>query len=195
MRLRLSVVVMILLGLAALVGPIALVLGADRGAASFGDSEAIGMNDLESAVVDLEVGASSVPLSLEAMAPGDRRSGSIELGNAGTVPLRYAIVAEGLTGRTASIDLLDVLLWEFRLAGPAGCADRSGAVLFSGVMSSQVVGRAEVGPDAGDRLLAPGDGETLCIDVELPIDIGNDFQAAVGEIEFVMIAEHAIEET
>ena len=193
MRVRMRVVLIVLFGLAALAGPLALLLGADRGAASFGDNEAIGVNELQSATVELGVGSSSVPFNVTRMAPGDVLSGSFDVRNDGTVPLRYAIEAERSVP-VGAVDLLEVLVWELAVASPGGCGSAAGRSLFSGPISSApLIGSAAVGTDPGDRLLEPGEGERICVTVELPLDVSDEFQAASGSVEIVLIAEHAIE--
>jgi hypothetical protein len=195
-RRRLVLVVAILLGIAGSAGPIAIVLGAARGESAFGDSETFGLNQVSSASVSIDVGANTLPIDTSRLAPGDRVTGQISFENDGTLPLRYALIAE--FGDSTGVSLLDVLewrIWPVPDGAPCSSTPRSSSLLFAGIMRvEQVLGDARVGADPGDRVLLAGATDVLCVDVRVPIEIGDGYQAADAVVHLVVQAEQAPEE-
>lgn len=187
-RRRLTVVG-ILVAILIFAGP-AFVIFADRGQAAFGDNELIGLNQLGAATVDVAVGPNTVGFDVAAMAPGDRFSGTLELENEGTLPVRYAIEAERAAGSEALLSVLEWRIWP--ASGGAACATSPVGTLFEGVMTSvDVTGSPAVGQDDGDRLIQPGDIDRLCVDVQLSIDTPNSFQGSAAVVELIVLAEQA----
>ena len=194
MKRRFPVLVVLALGLAALAGPLAILLGAGRGEASFGDSEAFGVNELSSATVALGLGPTTVPISAPLMAPGDRSTSSIELRNDGTLPLRYAVQADR-SGR--SLFLFEALVWEIWLSQSDERCVRSAVqpLLFGGTIESEtVIGNPAVGQDDGDRVIEPEGVDLLCMSALLPIDATDRYQDAAVSVDFVILAEQAVGE-
>lgn len=191
MRRRTVVVALAAFLLAALAGPIALVFGSDRTQAAFGDSETLGVNRLSSATVDVEIGLQSVAITAEALAPGDRAVGSIEIRNEGTLPIRYAIVSS-----ITDDPLTAWLSWDlWPASSPTRCAEMpspsdllvSGRVLSSATDS--VLGDATVGPDPGDRILDPDTTETMCVGATFDLAAPDAVQNRRLEQQFTVVAE------
>lgn len=193
MKRRSIIVGTILLVLAALIGPLAITLGADRGSASFGDNETFGLNQLTSATVSVSVGPNTVPIDVRTMAPGDRFNGEIVIENDGTLPLRYALITE-LSPSTQ--DLLAVLEWTIAAAPVSGdCTSSRRSQVFDGrVTAATFFGNPAFGEDPGDRVIAPGRTEVLCVEVELPLGVTNAFQGAEATVDLIMLAEQATED-
>lgn len=183
---------MLALGLAALTGPLVILLGAERGEAAFGDSEAVGVNELSSATVALGLGPTTVPISAELMAPGDQTTSSIELRNDGTLPLRYAVQA-AWSGR--SVFLLEVLVWEIWLSQSDQRCVRNAVqpLLFEGTIESEVIfGDMAAGQDNGDLLLEPASTDRLCLSALLPLDASDAYQGVAASVDFMILAEQAV---
>ncbi|MCP5028119.1 MAG: hypothetical protein GY929_17725 [Actinomycetia bacterium] len=194
---RTMAVVLVLLGLAALSGPIILALRADRGQAAFGDAEVVGVNRLTSATVDVEPGERTATMTVTNMAPGDRAFGSIEVVNEGTLPLRYL-----LTSVASPSPLNPWLQWSIWPPDQSmGCdtlPDSSTLIVdgrvLDGSASSTVFGSLEPGLDPGDRILQPADTEELCVSVELRLEAPDSVQGQTLDQEFVIHAEQHTED-
>lgn len=195
---RAIVLITVLIGLAASAGPLVVLVGAERGEAAFGDGETFGLNQLASASVAVEVGEQMLLLDASAMAPGDRLSGRFALTNAGTLPIRYSIVAEAEDASSPLLRVLEWSLWVERPQTPCTSAPVSG-LLFEGLTFARavnpevLVGDPAVGPDPGDRVLEPDTSESLCVQVELPLDVGDVFQGTSARVEITVNAEQATE--
>ena len=196
MKRRGIVVLVIGLGLAALAGPVAIAFGAQRGEAAFGDSETFGLNRVTSANVSIEVGANTVPIETATLAPGDRLFGQIVFENQGSLPLRYSLAAD--TSSTGTVSLLDVLRWKIWPSSAIGACSSSfaaGRMLYDGVVDrANVLGDSAVGDDPGDRLVAIGSADVLCIEVELPIGVSDEYQAVGATVELIALAEQATDD-
>lgn len=182
----------------AVFAPVAVVAWqGDRGSASFGDQESVGRNRIGAATVDLEVGERTTPLRATDLAPGDLVTGEIELVNAGTVALRYAVTVavEG------SGPLGPWLGWRFLpVAGTASCPDEAewragvdGAVAVPGDRLDQgevaVLGNPAPGAHDGDRILGVGGSERLCVAVVVDIEAPNSVQDSTTEVRITANGE------
>lgn len=189
----LAVLTVLLLAVAALAGPALLALGT-RSSASFGASEELGVNRLGAATLDLVVGARTASIEAPNMAPGDRETGQIELVNRGDLPLRYALVSEADPS-----PLLAYLRWDVWIPqGPCTSAPQTTALLTGAALSSgrvDVLGDPATGQQPGDRILAPGEREVICVAVEFPADASSSAAAMSLEQQFMALAEHAISDT
>lgn len=198
-RRRLLAALVVAAGLVALAGPVVVLTGAARGRAqSSGDPFGAGLGAdgrLSAASLDVEAGQRTAPITVGALAPGDRATGSIEIVNAGDLPLHYALL---MSPRGEPVE--SWLRWDLWLAPAAGCggpipgpADPgllvAGAVL-GGAHEIALFGRPETGFDIGDRVLAVGQRELLCLAVTLPLDAPDAVQGAGVAPRFVAAAEH-----
>jgi hypothetical protein len=196
MRRWLTVVALAALAIAAVTGPALLLLRAERGQAAFGDNETLGLNRLSSATVDIEPGAQGVPITVANMAPGDRLVGSIEIKNIGTLAIRYAVVGESSPSPLA--DWLRWEIWPVPIGGDCLLLPRSDELLRSDLVIDgvlPVLGDSRVGPDPGDRVLAPTSTDMLCTAVRLPLDAPDSLQAQRYDQEFTLVAEQRTDET
>lgn len=193
---RVTIAALIVFAVAALAGPILLVVGADEGSAAFGDNETVGVNRLSSATVDIEPGEDMVPITVTNLAPGDRVTGSIAVKNVGALPVRYAIVSDAKPD-----PLSDWLRWEIWLRSDSDQCTQQPApaeLLVDGDLftpgSSAVLGDVTIGLDPGDRILQPGDGEALCTAVTLSLDAPDNVQARTVVQELIVVAEQHTDE-
>lgn len=189
---RWVVLLTILFVMAAFAGPLVVLVGGQRGQAAFGDGETFGLNQLASASVDVGVGDTTLLLDATAMAPGDRLIGRLAFGNDGTLPLRYSVVADP---QDRSSLLLAELQWSIWSAtSQATCSSAPADPLFDGVVSGGALfGNPAVGADPGDRLLEPGETETLCVVVELPLGVPDSIQGSTARVDLTVFGEQATE--
>ena len=61
------------------------------------------------------------------------------------------------------------------------------------MQSDVVIGDPRIGSDPGDRSLAPGASDVLCLDVVLPVDTDDSYQAADAIVRLVVAAEQDTE--
>ena len=197
---RLRSTVIVLAVIAALSAPaIFVVASARQSSASFGDNEQVGRNDLSAARLDIEVGASSEPIVGFDLAPGDVRRGSLELVNDGTIDLRYALASTRIQD-AAPLSLARWLVWTFSWSDGRACtdipADGRDAITVTGsdlAAGRSVAGDPTVGADPGDRVLASGESDLLCLQVSFAIEATNDVQSTTISQEFVARAEQALD--
>jgi hypothetical protein len=188
---RVATLAIVVIALAALMGPTVLLLRGGRSSAAFSDSEVVGANHLGAATLDVAVGDETAQLVATRMAPGDTVTGWLDLANGGDLPLRYAIVTD------STIDiLLDWLRWDvWKASGacvpPAGLGTYllSDAQLIGG-LSSPLIGSSALGLDRGDRVLQPGSAERICIGATLQTDAPNAVQARSVTMDLTVVAEH-----
>ena len=198
---RLRSIVTVLIVIAVMVAPAALIaLHARSGAASFGDNERVGRNSLSAARIDIAIGSKTAPVVGVDLAPGDLRRGSLEVINDGSIDLRFSVSSTEATEPSAQ-SLAPWLEWRFdwspddqscnsRTASAAGSTPIPGSRLADG---TAVAGDRSTGADPGDRVLAPGERDVLCIEMNFALDAPNDVQAATISQEFAFDAEQAID--
>lgn len=149
-------------------------------------------NTFTSGTVDLTVAPATAAITLSGMAPGDRIAKPIDVTNSGVLDLRYAV-------DSATTD--DVLASALELtvkSGVTDCSssgfDLSGAVVYGpaplgATTTLPILGDAAQGDDAGDRTLAAGASEVLCLDVTLPFATGNASAGLATTATFTFHAE------
>ena len=198
-RRRLLATLVVAAGLVALAGPVLVLTGAARGRAEpSGDPFGAGLGAdgrLAAATLDVEAGQRTAPVTVGALAPGDRATGSIEIVNAGDLPLHYALL---LSPTGAPVE--SWLRWDLWLAPAQGCGgpvptttdpDRLVAdAVLDGRADIALFGRPDPGLDPGDRVLAVGQRELLCLAVSLPLDAPDPVQGAAVTPRFTAVAEH-----
>jgi hypothetical protein len=190
-RSRLLTTAVVAAGLLATVGPVLVLVASDRSQAAFGDQVQLG-GRLSSASVDVEPGRRTVPVTVAALAPGDRAQGLIEVVNAGSLPLHYALLVQ-----PPSVALSRWLAWDLWPAGPDGSCPQAAppeallaASTLAGAGPQAVFGDPATGFDPGDRRLDPGQRELLCTAVALPLDAPDTLQGESVTPTFVVAAEH-----
>jgi hypothetical protein len=184
----------VILGMAAVAGPVLVLVTSSRSQAAFGRQAEV-RGRLSSATLDVEPGQRTVPVTVGALAPGDRATGSIEVVNVGSLPLHYALLIQ-----PSDTPVERWLRWDLWFAGPGqACGGRTpsdalvrGAVL-GGATIQALAGRADAGLDPGDRVLAPGDRELICTAVVLPFDAPDGVQGAAVNPAFTVAAEQHLE--
>jgi len=129
--------------------------------AIFTDTETSVGNTFSAGTVDITVGTSTLVANSGNMAPGDTRSGSFVVTNAGTLALRFDVSAVG------SGDLFTV----------QGVAPGNTPATVGGLGDDQNI------------VLAPGGTATVTFDVTLPLTAGNAYQGDSGTVTLTIVAE------
>ena len=106
-------------------------------------------------------------LSMDNLVAGDNFDAELTIANSGSLDLSYAMST--VTSGNAALAAAMQVTVRVRTAQP--CSSRDGAVLYSGALSSAVLGNPAYGIQAGDRSLAQGASEVLCFTVEAPTTI------------------------
>ena len=196
---RWSTALVLLLALAIIV--IGLWMLARRSSAAASDVENIGVNRLGAATLSLEVTTDEVQTDaaafvILAMLPGDTAIGELRLTNDGSLPLRYAV---RLVGEPSPLtDWLTFDVWTDTAGCVRGAASAEETIrrnVMPSAATTELVGDATLGPQPGDRVLAVGAGEVLCLGATLALSTPNEMQQRVFEFDIVVDAEHDLDAT
>lgn len=139
--------------------------------AVFTDSENVTGNTFTTGTVDIAATPATAVVTMPAMAPGDQVTAPLTVDNLGTLDLRYSVTS------ATTEDILAAELVLTMKSGVTTCTNlgwtADGTNLYSGVLgtvaSTAVMGNIAQGADAGDRTLAPGGSEIICVNVTLPL--------------------------
>lgn len=177
----------------AAVGVTSLVTGA-----LFTDTEAVSASDFQTGTVDI-VAAHSATQTLESrnMAPGDVAYGVVPVSNGGSLELRYAVEVTGINAQPE--DLAGELQLDVYV-GVASCNAIGVALvtpigtLAAGVPITPItiIGNPAIGQHPGDRVLAAGTSEDLCVSVGLPLSTGDTFQDTDAQVALTFLAEQTV---
>jgi hypothetical protein len=160
--------------------------------AAFADSEVLESNHLGAATLDLEIGNGTATFRAENMAPGDVVSGQLELVNAGSLPLLFAVTAAGDGDRLA--EWLRLSVWR----SDATCsADAPGPLLAADIVLTPsltvLVGNVASPLASAGTQLSVGDSTNVCLGALLLLDAPNAVQGRQTEIDLVVVAVHDFE--
>ena len=161
--------------------------------ALYTDSETVSANTFATGDLDLTASPATAAIVYADMIPGDVVVAPITVGNGGSATLRYAMQS------TTDEDLLAAQLALTVKAGVTSCTAggfaADGSVLYGpdfdlgSTTTDAIFGLSATGPDPGDRTLAAGISETLCLRVELPVGSDNSFQGLSSTATFTFRAE------
>lgn len=149
--------------------------------AFFTDTLDADANTFSTGSVDLSATPATAVVTFSNMAPGDTVTAPLTVNNAGTLQYRYALLS--LT--TASTPELAAQLDFTVKTGVTTCTTAAfagtGSVLYGpndlgSTAGTKIFGDATQGAQAGDRTLAAGASEVLCLQVSLPSSTGNTYQ-------------------
>jgi hypothetical protein len=173
-----------------LVGLSSLVTGA-----FFTDSDSVGANTFTTGTVALGVSPATAAITLTGMAPGDAVTAPITVSNNGSLALRYAVTSttDGTDNNFLAAQLQMTIKTGVTTCTNAGFSGSGSAVYGPGVLGSttgtNVVGNPAQGAQAGDRTVAAGGNETLCVQVTLPTSTGNTYQGKTTTATFAFNSE------
>ncbi|GCE75237.1 TasA family protein [Cellulomonas biazotea] len=172
--------------------------------------------EISTGTVDLAVGPVDFALPDEGMEPGDTVYTPVVVRNDGSLQLRYAIeyratpatsaapsptlaAPDGQPVAAASASLATIVRLSVYRAPSCDAAGVAGAELLGRVTGTDaaplegdftaIVGSPATGPQAGDRPLPAATDETLCVEVHLPLEAGNQFQGTGLALALRMQAE------
>ena len=135
----------------------------------------------------------ALTLTTTALMPGATITDDVIVENDGTADLRYALSTSSTNGDGKALrDSLTVTVRTIDVTAPASPCDAfDGNTLYSGTLgaASAGFGNASAGAQTGDRELAAGTSETLCIRVALPLTAPNAVQGATTTTTFTFDAE------
>jgi len=131
-------------------------------------------------------------LTTSGMMPGDSTTGMVEVNNAGTAQLRYAVSQTSTNPDTKALySQLQVTVKMHDSTGNT-CTAFDGTSLYATATlgaSSNLVGDPAQGAQAGDRTLNSGASDFLCFRVSLPLSTSNAYQSATTTTTFTFAAE------
>jgi|tagenome__1003787_1003787.scaffolds.fasta_scaffold20170071_2 spore coat-associated protein N len=131
-------------------------------------------------------------LTMSQMLPGDVVTRPVTVVNSGTLPLRYAVTSTTTEARFAA--QLDMVV----KTGVTNCTNAGfgadGAAVYGpgdfGTPAGQrVIGDVATGAQPGDRDVAPGVTEVLCVQVSLPATSDNTYQGLTTTSDLRFVAE------
>jgi predicted ribosomally synthesized peptide with SipW-like signal peptide len=163
--------------------------------ALFTDQESTGANTFTTGTINLTVSPTSAVVSFSNMLAGDSTTSSLVVTNAaGSSALRYAISSSATNADSKGLkDQLVFTVKTIDVTTPGTpCDNFDGTQLYTGDLDStagKIVGDSAQGAQAGDRALAAGGSETLCLRVSLPSSTGNAFKSAATTATFTFDAE------
>lgn len=170
-------------------------IGTLASSALFTDNATVTNNSLTNGTVDIATDPASTAISTSNMAPGDTAYGTVKVSNSGTLALRYAMTSSATN--TDSKALASQLQMTIK-SGVASCDSggfSAGSTIYNagalgGLGSSiAIIGDSATGQQSGDRTLAAGADETLCVRVNLPSSTSNTYQGAATTATFSFAAE------
>lgn len=143
----------------------------------------------------IEGGGDRVTLNIPigGLAPGAATRGRHIVENTSGQPLRYTLTSSSVDGDGKG--LRDVVRVTIKASDPssagASCDSFDGSTLYAGRLGATSAGFGDprIGGHAGDRLLAPGQRDALCFEIEMPLDAGNEFQGAMTASVWTIAAE------
>lgn len=183
----------LVLGLAALAVSATGLTGVVTGA-FFTDQATATNNAFTTGTVDLTATPATSVVTLPNMAPGDVVTAPLTVNNAGTLAYRYSVLSTTTVSTPDLAAQLDLTV----KTGVSSCTTAgfaaSGAVAYGpadlgSLAGTKVLGDAAAGQQTGDRTLAAGASEVLCLQVSLPSATGNTYQAKTTTATFAFDAE------
>jgi hypothetical protein len=114
--------------------------------------------------------------------------------NSENMSVRYSLTSASTDDdRKGLRDVLRVTIKTADLgsASAATCEHFDGPTLYDGSLGARTAGFGDVqmGAQPGDRLLGTGQRETLCIEIGMPLDAGNEFQGAITSTTWTIVVE------
>jgi predicted ribosomally synthesized peptide with SipW-like signal peptide len=183
----------LVLGLAALsvsaVGLTSVVTGA-----FFTDQATATNNTFTTGTVDLTATPTTSVVSLPSMAPGDVVTAPLTVNNAGTLAYRYSVLSTTTSSTPDLAAQLDLTVKTGVTACTTAGFSATGVVAYGpadlgSLAGTKVIGDAATGQQTGDRTLAAGANEVLCLQVSLPSATGNTYQAKTTTATLTFDAE------
>jgi hypothetical protein len=160
--------------------------------ALYTDTTSIPTNTFSIGTLDISSTPTSAVLTSSSLRPGGTVVGSLQVNNAGSLTLRYAI--RSTTTENVLAAAIDLTV----KSGVTSCTTSgfasTGTVIYGpGDLGSTtgmaLVGSSVQGAQAGDRTLAGGANETLCLQASLPTYVNPTAQNTTTTATFDLVAE------
>lgn len=160
--------------------------------AVFTDTATTDGNTFSSGSVDLTVAPVTAAVTMAGMAPGDRVTRPIDVLNSGALDLRYAV--QSATTENVLASELALTVKSGVVTCTTGGFAGSGTVIYGpaplgNTAPVALIGDAAQGQDLGDRILASGATEALCLDVQLPLTTGDTAEGLTTTATLTFLAE------
>jgi spore coat-associated protein N len=165
------------------------------------DSASVPANSFVSGTVDLSGSPTTAVVSATGMVPGNTVTAPMTVTNSGSLALRYAVTST-INNTAGSISLAAQLKLRIR-SGVSSCvtasfdADAGGVNEYGGaggadlgsVGGTNLIGDPTAGNQTGDRSLAAGASEVLCVQVALPSSTSSTYSGLSSTATFSFAAE------
>ena len=185
----------------AAVGGVALMSGA-----IFTNTQTVAGNSFTAGSVQLATTPNTSAFSVTNMAPGDVVYKNVNVANTGSLALRYSLTdnldASGNTGLAAGATPLQMAIKTGLTAAQcnaetgtgdstwtSGSSVYTGAIAPNGASAANIIGDPTTGQQSGDRALAAGANEDLCVQVTLPFAADNTYQGKAANVDFTFLGE------
>lgn len=159
--------------------------------ALFTDTAAVSEHEFTTGTLDITASPVEAVVTMSSMVPGDSVTAPLRVFNDGSIEFRYSMRSTTTEDALAGFLELTVKTGVSSCDGAGWSTD--GTVLYRGPLgatsSAPILGSPAPGADPGDRVLRPGQVETLCLHVELPITVGNGAQTLATSATFTFDAE------
>ena len=173
-------------------------LAALTSGAFFTDTDSVTGNSFTTGTVQLTATPASAAVTMGSMAPGDVKVGTVSIANTGSLAERYSMVstADNTDGKGLAAALQTTVKVGVTDCTPAGFGVSGTVVYGPGVFGSatgtKIFGDATQGAQPGDRTLAAGASENLCMQVSLPTTTGDGLQGATTTATFTFNSEQTL---
>lgn len=151
-------------------------------------------NSFTSGTVAINTGSGAAVFTAANMAPGDVNYGKVPVANAGSLQMRYAMSSSSTNADSKG--LASTLTAKVVAISSAATCNQSaisgGTPIYSGLLSSAAFGSIAAGAQAGDRTLAAGASEALCVEVTFPVAATNGVQGASTSTTLTFDAEQTL---
>lgn len=169
-----------------------LILLLDVAYAVFSDQEVVDQNASDTATIALSTSPTSQLFALTDVLPGFGQTFTLDVSNGGSAELRYAMSTSVVSDSDSTNPLSSQLSVDvYAGATTDDCATivSNTTAIFSGSLADAGFGSSAQGADTGDRVLAAGSAERLCLDLTLALSTGNEYQNDSTEVSFTFDAE------
>lgn len=169
--------------------------------AVFTDSDDVATNDFATGSLSLTTSpTSTIWAAVSGAVPGTKATGTLDVNNAGSLDLRYAV-----SGANTDATLSAAMNLRIGLQAGGSCdfpyhnddgtttALSDDTELFAGALdTAALIGDPTQGADTGDRALTAATGETLCFAVVLPDTAGTATEGLSNSTTFTFDSEQTV---
>ena len=183
------------LRIAVMLGLVLLIFGAAAVSAASMTLPGVGGASRTRASSDVPAGHPwTFSLPIGGLVPGETVRSREVVVNSESMAVRYSLTSASTDDdRKGLRDVLRVTIktGDLGSASAATCEHFDGPTLYEGYLGANTAGFGDVlmGAQPGDRHLGPGQRETLCVELGMPLDAGNQFQGATTSTTWTIVLE------